>query len=41
MVFFLEITNIWQKFRDFWFADFFLDIFKMAGMDFPLDLSLF
>ncbi len=24
---FLEITNLWQKFWDFWFADFFLEIF--------------
>jgi hypothetical protein len=34
MVFFLEITNIWQKFRDFWFADFFPEIFlnPQAGM---------
>jgi hypothetical protein len=28
MVFFLEITNIWEKSLDFWFADFFLEIFK-------------
>ncbi len=27
MVFFLEITKIWQTSRDFWFADFFLEIF--------------
>ena len=27
--FLLEITNIWQKSRDFWFADFFLEIFKI------------
>ncbi len=26
---FLEITNIWQKSRDFWFADFILEIFKI------------
>ncbi len=35
---FLEITNIWQKSRDFWFADFFLEIFKKAGMDIPMIL---
>jgi hypothetical protein len=29
MVFFLEITNIWQKSQDFWLADFFLEIFKI------------
>ncbi len=29
MVFFLEIANIWQKSQDFWFADFFLEIFKI------------
>jgi hypothetical protein len=27
MVFFLEITNIWQKSQDFWFVDFYLEIF--------------
>jgi hypothetical protein len=35
MVFLLEITNIWQKSQDFWFADFFLEIFKIQ-MDFGL-----
>jgi hypothetical protein len=29
LFFFLEIPNIWQKSRDFWFADFFLEIFKI------------
>jgi hypothetical protein len=29
MVFLLEITNIWLKSRDFWFADFLLKIFKI------------
>jgi hypothetical protein len=29
MVFFLEITNVWQKSQDFWFTDFFLEIFKI------------
>jgi hypothetical protein len=29
MVFFLEITNIFQESQDFWFADFFLRIFKI------------
>ena len=29
MVFFLEITNIWQKSRDFWFVDFLLETFKI------------
>jgi hypothetical protein len=29
MVFFLEITNVWQKYQDFWFTDFFLEIFKI------------
>jgi hypothetical protein len=28
MVLFLEITNIWQKSRDFWFLDFFIEIIK-------------
>ncbi len=32
MVFFLEITNIWQKSRDFWFAGFFLEIFKIQRL---------
>jgi hypothetical protein len=33
MVFFLEITNIWQKSRDLgWFADFFLEIFKIRAL---------
>jgi hypothetical protein len=31
MVFFLEIINIWQKSRDYWFADFFLEILKSIG----------
>ncbi len=40
MVFFLEITNIWQKSRDFLFADFFIEIFLNAevGMDFTIDI---
>jgi hypothetical protein len=29
MVFILEITNIWQNSADFWFAEFFLEIFKI------------
>jgi hypothetical protein len=29
MVFFLEITNVWQKSQDFWFTDFILEIFKI------------
>jgi hypothetical protein len=29
MVFFLEITNIRLKSQDFWFADLFLEIFKI------------
>jgi hypothetical protein len=29
MVFFLEITNIWQKSRDFRFADYSLETFKI------------
>jgi len=41
MGFFLEIKNIWQKSRDFWFADFFLEIFKKAGMDIPMDFGCF
>jgi hypothetical protein len=28
---FLEITNIFQKFCDFWLPDFFLEIFKYIG----------
>jgi hypothetical protein len=28
MFFFMEITSIWQKSQDFWFADLFLEIFK-------------
>jgi hypothetical protein len=32
MVFFAEITNIWQKSRDFWFADFFIEIFNIHGL---------
>jgi hypothetical protein len=31
MVFFLEIINIWQKSRDFWLGDFFLEILKSIG----------
>jgi hypothetical protein len=30
--FFLEITKIWQKSRDFWFAEFFLEIFKIQRL---------
>ncbi len=29
MVFFIEITQVWQKSQDFWFANFFLEIFKI------------
>jgi hypothetical protein len=29
MDFLLDITKIWQKSRDFWFAAFFLEIFKI------------
>ncbi len=29
MVLFLEITNIWQRSKDFCFADFFLEIYKI------------
>jgi hypothetical protein len=29
MVFFLEITNMWNKSPDVWFADFILEIFKI------------
>jgi hypothetical protein len=29
MDFLLEITKIWQKPRDFWFADICLEIFKI------------
>ncbi len=38
MIFFLEITNIFQKFLDFWFQDFFLRFLKSKckGMDFPV-----
>ncbi len=32
MVFFLEITNIWQKSGDFWFVDFFIQIFKILRL---------
>ncbi len=38
---FLEITNIWKKSGDFWFADFFLEIFKKADMDIPMDFGCF
>jgi hypothetical protein len=38
MDFLLETTKIWQKSRDFWFADFFLEILKM---DFPMDFGCF
>ncbi len=38
---FLEITNIWQKSWDFWFADFFLEILKKVGMDIPIDFGCF
>jgi hypothetical protein len=31
MVFLLEITNFWQKSRDFWVADFFLKFLKSIG----------
>ena len=31
-VFFLEITNIWQKSQDFWFVDFFLQILKIRRL---------
>jgi hypothetical protein len=46
MVFFLEIINIWQKSRDFSFADFFLEILKSIGWygfsyGFLFDLNLF
>jgi hypothetical protein len=33
MVFFLEITNIWQKCQVFWFADFFHEIFVIDLQD--------
>jgi hypothetical protein len=36
MVFFLEITNNWQKTRDFWFKDFFLEIFRIQRLLFFL-----
>ncbi len=41
--FFVEITKIWQKSRDFWFADFFLEIFKFHRLVwiFPMDFWLF
>jgi hypothetical protein len=29
MVFFLEITTVWQKSQDFYLIDFFLEIFKI------------
>jgi hypothetical protein len=32
MVFFLEITNIWQKSQDFWFAVFYFEILKIHGL---------
>jgi hypothetical protein len=32
MVFFLEITNIWQKYLHFWFADFFLETLKILRL---------
>ncbi len=43
MVFVSEITNIWHKSQDFFFADFFSCYFKNphAGMVFPMDFWLF
>ncbi len=42
MVFYLDITNIWQKFRDFWFTDFFLGFLKFIGWcGFHIDFWLF
>jgi hypothetical protein len=42
MDFFLEITKIWQKPRDFWFADFFLRFLKFTGWyGFSYDFWLF
>jgi hypothetical protein len=43
MVFFLEITNIWQKSRDFLFADFFLEIYKIHWLvwNFPMVFGCF
>jgi hypothetical protein len=31
MVFFLEITNVWQKSRDLWLVDFFVRFLKSIG----------
>jgi hypothetical protein len=43
MVFFLEITNVWQKSRDIWLADFLLRFFKSIGWYgfTPMDFWLF
>jgi hypothetical protein len=32
MDFLVEITQVWQNSRDFWFADFFLEIFKIRWL---------
>jgi hypothetical protein len=32
MDFLMEITKIWQKSRDFWLADFFLEIFEIRSL---------
>jgi hypothetical protein len=38
MDFLLEITKVWQKSRDVWFTDFFLEILNTHDMHFPMDL---
>ncbi len=43
MVFFLEITNVWQKSRDLIGGFFSLDSLekKQTGIDFPMEFLLF
>jgi hypothetical protein len=42
MVFFLEITNVWQKSRDLIGGFFSLDFLKQqTGIDFPMEFLLF